>query len=242
MQIHIISCGFGLSFLLEYPQGLYLIDSGSPGMQAGVFKKMKALGRSDLRLIWITHSHYDHYGSAAAIREQTGAAIGIHPADAPYMACGLSPLGAYRSYGFIYPFLQTLLNRIWRLTATRPDFTLEDDETLESYGLPATILHTPGHTPGHTCLLLADGTAFVGDLLGRTCRRNWHQHETHIFAEGNHVDSHRAPSLALQGLLATNWEQLPGSLARLQRVRPARVYTGHLRQAVAGSLILRLSP
>jgi len=93
MQIHIISCGFGLSFLLEYPQGLYLIDSGSPGMQAGVIDKMKALGRSDLRLIWITHSHYDHYGSAAATREQTGALIGIHPADAPTMTGGLSQLG-----------------------------------------------------------------------------------------------------------------------------------------------------
>jgi len=129
---------------------------------------------------------------------------------------GLSQLGTYRKYGFVYPFCQALLEKIWQLPATRPDFTLEDHETLERYGLPATILHTPGHTPGHTCVLLADGTAFVGDLLGRTFK------------------------LGLQGLLATGWEQLPGSLESLQKTRPARVYTGQSRQAVAGALIQQL--
>jgi glyoxylase-like metal-dependent hydrolase (beta-lactamase superfamily II) len=49
---------------------------------------MKELGRTDLKAIWITHAHYDHYGSAATLRRATGARIGVHPADANYLVRG----------------------------------------------------------------------------------------------------------------------------------------------------------
>ncbi|MGB9724410.1 MAG: hypothetical protein ACP5OO_07485 [Chloroflexia bacterium] len=42
---------------------------------------------------------------------------------------------------------------------------LEDGDTLEDWGLPAHILHTPGHTADSLSLLLEDGTALVGDLV-----------------------------------------------------------------------------
>lgn len=217
MKIHPLPTGFGLAFLLEFPHGLYLIDSGSPGMQAPVLKKMRQLGRTDLKLIWITHAHYDHYGSAARLRELTGARIGVHPADAMYLTAGQSPLGSPRRYGFIYPKLQPMLNRIWPLLATPVDFTLEDGETLERFGLDATILHTPGHTPGHTCVVFADGTAFAADLIARS------------------------PYPRLQDLLATDWSQLPGSLARLQAAKPQWVFTGHSRRALPGSMLQQIT-
>ena len=71
-----------------------------------MLEKMHELGRSDLKLIWITHAHYDHYGSAAALRELTGARIGIHPADAGDLAAGKSRLGTPRKYGFAYMAIQ----------------------------------------------------------------------------------------------------------------------------------------
>lgn len=213
MNIYPLSCGFGLAFLIETPTGLFLIDSGSPGQQDRVLEKMRALGRNDLKLIWITHAHYDHYGSAAALREITGACIGVHPADAVYMSASESPLGTSRQYGFIYPAAQKLLRRIWPLPTAAPDFTLVDGEKLDQYGLDATILHTPGHTPGHTCVLLPDGTAFVGDLIGGF------------------------PRPRVQSLLATDWGQLGGSLSRLQAKAPQWIYTGHVRRKIPGSLL-----
>src|SRR5659263_83973 len=77
ITLHILDCGFGLGFLVEAPGGLFLIDCGSPGQHQKVLEKMHELGRSDLKLIWITHAHYDHYGSAAALRDLTGARIGV---------------------------------------------------------------------------------------------------------------------------------------------------------------------
>jgi glyoxylase-like metal-dependent hydrolase (beta-lactamase superfamily II) len=216
LRIHPLSCGLGFSFLLEDTHGLFLIDSGSPGQQAVVLAKMKALGRTDLKLIWITHAHYDHYGSAAALRELTGAPIGVHAADADSLISGLSPLGTRRDLGFVFTLGLPLVNRLRPLPATSPDFTLEDGDTLECFGLDASILHTPGHTPGHTCLLLPDKIAISGDLFGRN------------------------PRPRLQYLVATDWSQLPHSLARLQAAQPEWVYTGHSWRPFPGKVLQKI--
>jgi hydroxyacylglutathione hydrolase len=213
MQIHPLRCGLGMAFLIETLRGLYLIDSGSPRQQNRALVKMREIGRSDLKLIWITHAHYDHYGSAAALRELTGASIGIHSADAESMAAGRSVIGGWRRYGFIYPPAQGMAMLINPLPKTTPDFTCEDGESLARYGLDASVLHTPGHTPGHSCLLLENGIVFAGDLLGGF------------------------PRPALQSLLATDWNQLPGSLAILQAVGAKRVYLGHSPYPLEGRLL-----
>jgi len=211
MQIHPIACGLGYAFLIETESGLCLVDSGSPDEEQRVLACLRALGRSDLKLIWITHAHYDHYGSAAALRRLTGAKIGVHPADADSLSCARSPLGSWRSYGWIYRLAQPLVNRFHRLTPAPPDFTLADGQALPMDGLAARVVHTPGHTPGHTCLLLADGACFAGDLLGA-----W-------------------PCPGLQHLLATDWQQLPASLEHLRAARPQWLYTGHSARRLAAA-------
>jgi glyoxylase-like metal-dependent hydrolase (beta-lactamase superfamily II) len=217
MRIHPLSSGLGFTFLLEDTHGLFLIDAGSPGQQARVLAKMKALGRTDLKLIWITHAHYDHYGSAAALRELTGAPIGVHAADADYLSAGGSPLGTPHDLGFVFTLGLPLVNRVWPLPVTPPDFTLQDGDTLERFGLNASILHTPGHTPGHTCLLLPDRIAISGDLFGRN------------------------PRPRLQYLVATDWSQLPHSLARFQAARPEWTYTGHSPRPIPGKVLQKIS-
>lgn len=210
LRIHPINCGLGMAYLVELPHGLFLCDTGSPGQAKRVLAKMKALGRTDLKAIWITHAHYDHYGSAAALRELTGALIGVHPADAESLEQGLSPLGTARHYGFLFRPALAVLRHLMPLPATRLDFTLEDGESLARYGWDATVLHTPGHTPGHTCLLLPGGIIFAGDLVAGISEKR------------------------LQRLVATDWSQLPGSLLKLQAANPAWVYTGHSPHPVPG--------
>ena len=218
MRIHVLTCGIGLGFLVELPHGLYLIDSGSPGMHAPVLAKMKALKRTDLILVWITHAHYDHYGSAAALREQTGAQIGVHPADAQFLARGQSPLGTAHNYGFLFRPAQSVLQRIAPLPHTSVDFTLEDGETFERFGWDATVLHTPGHTPGHTSLMLSGGIAFAGDLIAGV------------------------PKKRIQYLVATDWSQLPGSLEKLKAAQPECVYTGHSFRPMPGDVFQTIKP
>jgi len=211
--IHPIRCGLSFAYLIETRRGLFLVDSGSPDEEYQVIALMRRLKRTDLQLIWITHAHYDHYGSAGALRSLTGAQIGIHTADAESMATGFSPLGTTHSYGFIYPMAQKVLSRLHPLPPTPPDFTLVDGGSLMPWGLHARILHSPGHTPGASCLILEPGIAFAGDLLGGV------------------------PRPGLQRLLATDWDQLPASLAKLQAVQPEKVYLGHSALPVNGKVI-----
>ncbi|MBK8990056.1 MAG: hypothetical protein IPM39_29010 [Chloroflexi bacterium] len=49
--------------------------------------------------------------------------------------------------------------------AVTPDLLLDNAFDLNSFGVEGCILPTPGHTAGSIALLLADGTAVVGDVM-----------------------------------------------------------------------------
>ena len=46
-----------------------------------------------------------------------------------------------------------------------PEVILEGGESLDGYGLKASILHLPGHTKGSIALLTEDGSLFSGDTF-----------------------------------------------------------------------------
>ncbi len=216
MRVHPISCGFGIGFLIEKSNALLLIDTGSPGYHQQVIKKMKDLARNDLKLILITHAHYDHYGNASVLREQTGAKIAAHFIDAESMILAQSLLGSSHKYGFLFPPLQFILNKINPIIPTTADILLEDGDSLEEYGLDAKVVHTPGHTAGHCCFIFKNGIAFAGDLIGRR------------------------PGTHLQNLLATNWQQIPGSIQKLNIEKPDLIYTGHSRTPLSSKDLNKL--
>ena len=210
MQIHPISCGLGYAFLIEGDAGLVLVDCGSPHQEKKVFTTMDALGRHDLKLIWITHAHYDHYGSAAALHAKTGAPVGVHPADAETLRAGRSDLGVTRGIGHLFPLGLGIVNFFVPLPPVNPEVLLEDGASFTDYGIAAQVFHTPGHTPGHSSLWLEDGTLIIGDLIGQDSR------------------------VRKQTLLATDWQALEESFARMQALKPSRVYSGHSPRAIPG--------
>ncbi|MCB9150311.1 MAG: MBL fold metallo-hydrolase [Caldilineaceae bacterium] len=66
VRIHPIAIGPINCYLIESAEGLVLVDAGLPLLEQPILNKMAEIGRADLRLIFITHAHIDHYGSAAA--------------------------------------------------------------------------------------------------------------------------------------------------------------------------------
>jgi hydroxyacylglutathione hydrolase len=211
IDVHTISLGVSQAYLLAAHTGLYLIDAGIPRQQGRIMRAMQSLQRDDLKLIFITHAHFDHYGSAAALREITGAEIAIHRADADAMARGDTLLGEPRSRGRIaapfLPFAEFIVGAV----ATPADIVLDDGDSLQDWGLDAALLHTPGHTDGSSCLLVEGRLAFVGDLLSAGRRPH------------------------VQRFYAEDWDQIPASLARLQAAHPERLYAGHGRRALTAS-------
>jgi glyoxylase-like metal-dependent hydrolase (beta-lactamase superfamily II) len=177
---------------------------------------MSSLGRGDLRLIYITHAHIDHYGSAASLRKATKAPIAIHSADEYAMSHGESPLGEPRGRGRIVGAMMPLAERLIPLTPSKPDIVLKDGDSLRDYGLDAYVLHTPGHTKGSTSLIVEDRLAFVGDLLSTSGKPH------------------------AQRLFAQDWSVIEDSIDRLKAARPEWIYTGHGRRPLSYAELLQL--
>jgi glyoxylase-like metal-dependent hydrolase (beta-lactamase superfamily II) len=143
-----------------------IVDTGFPNLGD---KILKTMGRHDIKpddisLIIITHGHHDHTGSAAYLREKTGAPVAIHKADAEALRTGINPR--------LYPvdgrgsFIVTLSNIVKpKVRGIEPQILLENEMDLRDYGIEGTIIPTPGHTPGSVSVLLAGGCALVGDMI-----------------------------------------------------------------------------
>ena len=219
VRVHRIPMGMAPGYLVETDGGLLLIDAGSVRQEGQVVRAMQELGRDDLRLIFITHAHLDHYGSAAALRRITGAPIAVHHLDSDPLAQGRTPIGSAQHWqGATLLMLQQTLGPLLRPPAIRADLLLEDGDVLPWPGCRAWIVHTPGHTLGSASLLLEDGIAFVGDLLSNTGRPH------------------------AQRWLAQDWSAVPKSVRRVQTLEPELTFVGHGHRPLSRSELLELHP
>jgi len=67
-----------------------LVDTGYPGSERMILRKMihSGIRPEEIGMILITHGHTDHFGSAAAFKEKTGAKVAIHKLDADNLRNG----------------------------------------------------------------------------------------------------------------------------------------------------------
>jgi hydroxyacylglutathione hydrolase len=213
ISIHPLNLRFVQAYLIQTPASLVLVDCGMPRQEGTILRAMQQIGRDDLKLIFITHAHADHYGSAAALQRLTGAPVAIHRTDAQAMANGETPV---RGSGRLTRAMTSLVLRLDPTPPVRADMLLDDGETLAQFGLPGVVVHTPGHTAGSCCLVLEDGTAFVGDML--SAGRKPHLQRTYI----------------------EDPEQLRKSYTRLRDLPISRVYAGHGSRILTGEELAEL--
>lgn len=167
IAVPILPLGMVHCHLVMTDTGCVVVDTGIPGSAHKIERALKAHGRSlrDVTLIVVTHAHTDHAGSAARLRELTGAPILAHAGDLDYyerrkemtycVAHWWGPL-FLRSGVPGEPY-----------QAFTPDILLEDDAriALDPYGIDGVARHTPGHTAGSISVELRSGDALVGDLI-----------------------------------------------------------------------------
>ncbi len=179
-------------------------------------REIRRMGRKDLQLIFITHAHFDHYGSAAAVRRLTGAPITIHEKDAEFMARGETPLGFVRGRGKIAQVFLPLGELLYKPEPTQADVVFTEGYHFNDGDPKLTAIHLPGHTPGSSGLCIDDRIAFVGDLLSTTGKPH------------------------AQRYYATDWSQISQSLDRLKSLKPEWIYTGHGRKPLSGQEMVQL--
>jgi hydroxyacylglutathione hydrolase len=197
------------SYLLAGDSGFALIDTGKPEKREALDARLTSAGcgEGDLKLIVITHGDYDHAGNAAFLREKHGATIAMHRSDAGRVMKADWRLGMKHKPDKFPLMLRmaSLVVRPGHFETFRPDLYLEDGQTLEDFGIDATVLHLPGHTRGSLGVLTSAGDLFCGDLMDSMMGR---------------------PGLQF---FINDMEQAQASLACLRNLEIGTVYPGHGR-------------
>lgn len=165
--VHMVTRRNANMYLLESGDRLALIDTGFPGSEDAVLGAVAARGRraEDVTDIVLTHAHYDHVGSAAALVAATGARTWMHPLDAPLAEAGGGARPAKPAPGLTAHLLFRLYAKPGRTTApVRIDTLVEDGATIPVAG-GLQVIHIPGHCAGQIALLQpSTGTLFAADV------------------------------------------------------------------------------
>lgn len=138
-----------------------VVDTGVPGSARRILRALSRRGfkKTDIALIVLTHGHADHAGSAAALRERTGAPIVT--GDTAMNLRGhndhMRPTGPIGRR--VLPFIGL------DYPAFSPDLVVTDELDLHPFGVAGRVLAMPGHTTGSLVVVLDDHAAIGGDLV-----------------------------------------------------------------------------
>lgn len=167
MKIHPIKIDFTVApglerfvyiFLIE-GRGLYLVDSGVHGSEQNLIDYLSGIGRqiSEVAGLFLTHSHPDHIGAAARIKELSGCAVYACRGERDWME-DVEKQFSERPI----PNFHKLLN-----TSVTIDHFIGDGDVIScEEGITLEVLETSGHSRESLSFLLREQQAlFTGDAV-----------------------------------------------------------------------------
>ncbi len=131
-------------YLITTSEGNILINTGLASSTSQIKKNIEQLGFrfDDIKILLITHAHFDHVGALAEIKKMTGAKLMVDVADAPVLADGGLSDYELGKYGRTF-------------APVKADRLLHDHDTVTLGNMHLVMLHHPGHTKG-SCSYLFD--------------------------------------------------------------------------------------
>jgi metallo-beta-lactamase class B len=128
------------SYLVTTPDGLILINSNLTSSVPQIKKSVETLGFkfSDVKILLISHGHWDHAAGSADVKRLTGAKYMVMDADVPLVESGGKDDFQYGNEpGSQFP-------------KTKVDRVLHDGDEVKLGGVVLVAHKTPGHTKGCT--------------------------------------------------------------------------------------------
>ncbi|MCK5136342.1 MAG: MBL fold metallo-hydrolase [Bacteroidales bacterium] len=167
--IHRISLVKVASYLVYRHGEAFLVDSGNSGSEAKILETLSKLGLQPgmLKLLILTHTHFDHAGSAGKLKELTGCRIMVHRSEESRLREGLTtiPGGTRWKAKLLVGLGRIIIRRLMKYPGVEPDLLAGDSFDLQEVGFPGKVIHTPGHTYGSMVVLMDGGELIAGDTL-----------------------------------------------------------------------------
>ena len=128
-----------------------VIDPG--GEPEKIIQMLDTLGINELKYIYLTHCHGDHFGGILELKNKKGGKVLIHRGDSE---------GLYnKAISLTYYIGMDDIN-------LEADSRLDDRDLIHLGNIEFRVIHTPGHTQGGTCLYCEkERLLFSGDTLFR---------------------------------------------------------------------------
>lgn len=162
--------GFTNVYFLIRDKNILLVDTGTRNLENKILKFITSRGykASDLKFIFLTHTHYDHAGSVSQLKHLTDAKVIVHDSEAIFLRNGFTHIPKGTNPFFKFISWMGRKEKIEKRTAwykkVDPDIVFAESLSLSPFGFNAEILHTPGHTIGSSTLVFED-RAVVGDAM-----------------------------------------------------------------------------
>lgn len=161
-RIKIISVriGYSNSVLIANGANSILVDTGVKGH----LQRFKILFRehnlipNDVKLIVLTHTHYDHTGNLKELVKLCGAKVLVHKNEFESLKNGFTPIP--KGISFKSKFIAEL-GRFFKPKHASPkpfvaDLINNDEFDLKPFGITGKIISTPGHTNGSQSILIGN--------------------------------------------------------------------------------------
>ena len=128
------------SYLITTPKGLILINSSLESSVPLIQEAITKLGFkvTDVKILLISHAHWDHDAGSAAIKKLTGASYMVMEGDVPVVESGGKTDFQYST------------KPEWLYPPTKVDRVLHDRDEVKLGGTTLVAHLTPGHTKGCT--------------------------------------------------------------------------------------------
>jgi len=162
-KIERIQCGNGNCYLVCEGNDAILVDTARTPFRD---KILNICSQKNVTLIVLTHGHIDHIQNAAYLANKLNVPIAMSKTDYELSKDNMKePLFAH---GILGKLVLALSMKSFEHDIIEPfesTIFLREGDSLENYGVQATVLELPGHTKGSIGLKIEESDLIAGDAL-----------------------------------------------------------------------------
>lgn len=153
-------------FLVSTNNCNILIDTGHKREIKKLEKNLNQQSITSIDFLVLTHTHFDHSGNAAFIKEKYHPKVIVHQSEADYLEKGSSPLpkGTIFSTKLLIGIVRHF-PYFFRVAPSFADITINNSLVLNELSPSTSIIHTPGHSKGSVSVIVDNEIAIVGDTM-----------------------------------------------------------------------------